>query len=160
MSIRRLTAAFLILLLAACTPSEFSEPPEVSLVDLRPLDVTLFEQRLAVGLRIRNPNDAAMSIDGMRFALEVNGRPFAKGMGDQTITVPRLSEAVTEGVAVVGTADLLRQLMGAPEAKGLDYHISGTLFLSGASRRSLPFDSQGSFDLFSSSVSKTRGAMP
>ncbi|RAU22714.1 hypothetical protein CU669_07335 [Paramagnetospirillum kuznetsovii] len=144
--------------LAACAPTEFTEPPEVILVDLRPMDVSLFEQRLAVGLRIRNLNDTPMEINGLRFALGLNGKPFAKGTSDHSLTVPRLSDAETEGVASVATADILRQIMGAPDAKGLTYRVSGVLFLSGATRRSIAFDSQGDFDLLStSSAGKLRG---
>ena len=33
------------------------EPPEVLVTDITPMDATLFEQRLRVDLRVRNPND-------------------------------------------------------------------------------------------------------
>ena len=33
------------------------ESPEVLLVNIIPLDTTMFEQRLKVDLRVRNPND-------------------------------------------------------------------------------------------------------
>ncbi len=155
---RYFSAILMALILTACAPSEFSEPPEVTLVDLNPMDVSLFEQRMAVGLRIRNLNDVPMEINGLRFALEVNGKPFAKGSGNHSVTVPRLSDAVTEGIATVATTDLIRQIMGVPDAKMLSYRVSGTLFLSGATRHSIPFDNQGEFDLFSSSsATKIKG---
>ncbi|MBI3444379.1 MAG: LEA type 2 family protein [Magnetospirillum sp.] len=149
MSMRWLNAVLVALGLAACTPSEFAEPPEVVLVSLVPVDVSLMEQRLAVTLRVRNPNNVAMSVDGMRFSIDLNGHAFAKGTSDKSVTVPRLGEAEIEGSAHVGTTDLLRQVLGAPESKGLTYRLSGSLFLGGVGGRSVGFDQSGEFDFAS-----------
>jgi len=146
MSKRWLTGVLFVLALAACTPSEFSEPPDVTLIDLKPLDVSLFEQRMVVTLRIRNPNDTAMALDGMRFSLEVNGLSFAKGSSDRSVTVPRLNEATIEAIADIATTDLLRQAVAAPDAKGVAYRVKGVLFLAGLGHRSVPFDQQGDFN--------------
>ena len=149
MSMRWLTAVIVALGLAACTPSEFAEPPEVVLVSMVPVDVSLMEQRLAVTLRIRNPNNVPMSVDGMRFAIDLNGHAFAKGTSDKAVVVPRLGEAEIEGAAHVGTTDLIRQVLGAPEANGLAYRISGALFLGGIAGRHVGFDQSGEFDFAS-----------
>lgn len=144
MSTRWLTVLLVALVgLAGCAPMDYPVPPEVTLVDLRPLDVSLFEQRMAVELRIRNANDTAMEVTGLRFALDVNGHAFAKGTSDRSVVVPRLADATTEGVAAVATTDLIRQVMDAPEASGLRYRITGTMFLSG--HRSLGFEQDGDF---------------
>ena len=135
MSTRWLTVLLVALVgLAGCAPMDYPVPPEVTLVDLRPLDVSLFEQRMAVELRIRNANDTAMEVTGLRFALDVNGHAFAKGTSDRSVVVPRLADATT---------DLIRQVMDAPEASGLRYRITGTMFLSG--HRSLGFEQDGDF---------------
>lgn len=139
--------ALALLGLAACTPTELPESPEVALLSLVPTEVSLSEQTLAVRLRVRNPNNAAMAVDGMRFAIEINGRGFAKGTSDQSLTVPRLGQADVAGTAHVSTTDLMRQVLGAPEAKGLEYRLSGTVFLSGGGRTS--FDQTGDFDFAS-----------
>lgn len=132
--------------LTACAPFGLSEPPEVSLVDLRPSEMALFEQRMAVMLRIRNPNDNALAVDGYRFAIELNGKPFARGISDQSVIVPRLSEATIEAAATVSTLDLVRQIIGVPERENLAYRISGTLFVSGGLMRNVPFENSGEVD--------------
>lgn len=147
MSMKWLTALAVVLSLAACTPSEFAEPPEVVLLSMVPVDVSLMEQRLAVTLRVRNPNNTAMSIDGMRFAIDINGKTFAKGTSDKTVTVPRLGETEVAGVAHVSTTDLMRQMLGVPDAKGVEYRLSGSLFLAHGGRAA--FDQSGDFDFAS-----------
>jgi LEA14-like dessication related protein len=108
--------------------------------------MTLFEQRMAVVLRIRNPNDGAISVDGYRFAVELNGKPFAKGMSGERFTVPRLGEATSLATATVSTADLMRQVAGAPQSGKLVYRITGTLFVPGMTHRNVPFDQIGDID--------------
>jgi LEA14-like dessication related protein len=147
MASKWLTAFVVFLGLAACTPSEFAEPPEVVLLSMVPVDVSLMEQRLAVTLRVRNPNNAAMSIDGMRFAIDINGKTFAKGTSDKAVTVPRLGETEVAGVAHVATTDLMRQMLSVPDAKGVEYRLSGSLFLGHGGRAA--FDQSGDFDFAS-----------
>lgn len=156
MSSKWLTMLVLALGLAACAPSEFAEPPEVVLVSLVPVDVSLMEQRLAVTLRVRNPNNVPMSIDGMRFAIDLNSKTFAKGTSDKAVTVPRLGEAEVEGTAHVSTTDLVRQVLGAPTASGLAYRMAGTLFLAGTGGRSAGFETNGDFDFASALGGATR----
>ncbi|ARJ65312.1 hypothetical protein WV31_06430 [Magnetospirillum sp. ME-1] len=147
MASKWLTALVVFLGLAACTPSEFAEPPEVVLLSMVPVDVSLMEQRLAVTLRVRNPNNTAMSIDGMRFAIDINGHSFAKGTSDKAVTVPRLGETEVAGVAHVSTTDLMRQMLGVPDSKGVEYRLSGSLFLTHGGRAA--FDQSGDFDFAS-----------
>jgi LEA14-like dessication related protein len=141
-----LTGLALAASLAACTPSQFSVSPDVTLVDMQPLDMSLFEQRMAVTLRIRNPNNAALPVDGMRFSLEVNGMPFATGLSNRAVTVPRLAEATIEAEASVATTNLIRQVVDAPGNDRLSYRVAGTLFLAGNVLGSVPFDQHGEFD--------------
>lgn len=142
---RRWSAVLAVIVgLAACAPADLPEPPEVVLLSLVPADVSLMEQTLAVRLRLRNPNNAPMAVEGLRFTLEINDKTFAKGTSDQAITVPRLGEAEVTGKAHVGTTDLMRQMMSVPEAKGVEYRLSGSVFLSHGGRTS--FDGSGDFD--------------
>jgi hypothetical protein len=80
-----------------------------------------------------------MSIDGMRFAIDINGKTFAKGTSDKAVTVPRLGEAELAGTAHVSTTDLMRQVLGTSTLSGLAYRMSGTLFLAGTGGR-IAFD--------------------
>ena len=145
--IRRFAALIIAALVSACAGGAIDQPPEVNLVDIRPLDAGLFEQRMGVTLRISNPNDGNLPIDGCRFALELNGQPFAKGTSSQRLTVPRLGEATTEAEAIVTTADMMRQIINVPQNAALSYKLTGTVFVDGAiGPRNWPFEQTGRFD--------------
>lgn len=144
---RRMAAVLAATMVASCATGNVDLPPEVSLADLRPEQAGLFEQRVTATLRIRNPNDGALPIDGYRFTLELNGQPFASGFSDRKVTVPRLSEATTEAAAVVSTLDLMRQIIAAPVQGGFAYRLTGIAFVdSGAGRKPMPFEQTGRLD--------------
>jgi LEA14-like dessication related protein len=144
MSIRWLTVAVAALFMSACASPDYPEPPEVVLLSLVPTDISLMEQKIAVGLRVRNPNNAAMKVEGLRFTIDIAGKTFAKGTSDAEITVPRLGEAEVDGAGRIATADLIRQVVSTTTATGMSYRLWGTLFLSSGAK--LSFDHNGQFD--------------
>lgn len=141
----RILAILALLLVGACTTA-LDRPPEFSVADIRPIQAGLFEQKVAIVLAIRNPNDAGLAIDGYRFEIELNGQPFARGMSGERLVVGRLSEATTEAIATVSTMDLMRQILAAPTLAGFRYRLTGTAFASG---RQIPFDQVGEMDFLS-----------
>jgi LEA14-like dessication related protein len=120
-------------------------PPDVYVIDIVPLESTAFEQRMQVDLRIRNPNDHAFAIDGVRFDLDLNGTRFARGLGDQAVTVPRLGEARVSVISTTTMMDWVRQfaVLAQPGRKDLDYRVSGRLFLSNELLAYVNFESSG-----------------
>jgi LEA14-like dessication related protein len=52
------------------------------------------EIRLAVQVRVQNPNDAAVEYNGVALTVDVNGKKLASGVSDETGTVPRYGESV------------------------------------------------------------------
>ena len=58
---------------------EALESREVLLVDLQPLPGVTLEQRFAVQVRVLNPNDRELRIDGVDFALDINGVRRTRG---------------------------------------------------------------------------------
>ncbi|TVT75150.1 MAG: LEA type 2 family protein [Denitromonas halophila] len=133
--------------LAACASLPLNmKPPEVSVSDLRLIDVGLLEQRFGLSLRVLNPNDAEIPVDGLSFTVELNGKPFAKGVSNQTVTVPRLSEAMLEVEAVSSLSGLLRQFGAMSKGQErIDYRIHGTLYTGGLFG-GVPFDQKGEVD--------------
>lgn len=134
-------------ILAACAAFQDVEPLQVRLVDMEPMPSTLFEQRYRLHLRIANPNDTEVSLDGLTFNLELNGRDFAEGMTNQAVTVPRLGEARLAVPASTTLLDLVEQMRRLGQRTQLDYRISGTAYLKGLARRSMPYEQAGSLSL-------------
>ncbi len=128
---RALLAAALALLAAACasTPGGL-EPLGVHVVDVEPISGGgRFEQLLRVELRLQNPNDVPVRLDGMRFALAVNDRPLARGTSTEPVVVPRLGEQLVAVDVSTTVLDLARQLAALDAGARFDYAIDGTLFV-------------------------------
>ena len=120
--------ALLLLVTGCATWFHESEPPDVLVTNITPLDATAFEQRLQVDLRIRNPNDFDLVVTGIDFTLNVNGERLARGLGNKELTVPRLSDAVISVQTSTSTFDLIRQFLSFSQKQNFAYDISGVLY--------------------------------
>ena len=135
--------------LAGCAevPTGEMALPSVTISGFGAGDSSLFEQQFNLKLRIQNPNPVDLRIDGNAFDLEINGEPFATGVGNQALTVPRFDSGFMPVEAVSSLGGLLRQFGrivhgGSPAFK---YRIKGSLSMAGGMR--VPFDRSGEFDL-------------
>ena len=116
------------------------EPPEVLVTNVTPLDATMFEQRLRVDLRVRNPNDFDYHLTGIDFTLNLNGKRLARGLGSKEMTIPRLGDAVMTIDTTTSTLDIVRQLLEFSQKQELAYDIKGVLHSTGGR---LPFTNAG-----------------
>lgn len=137
----RILAWVLALFLCACAVR--MEKPTVTLADLDIESVGLFEQQFLLKLRVRNPNNVEIPVEGLDFAMELNGRPFASGVSNTAVTIPRLGETLLSVRATSNLASLLEQWrdLGDLVRPGLDYRVRGNLRVSGYGV--LPFDHRG-----------------
>lgn len=138
-----------VLLLAGCASMmKQTERPEVSLTNITLVESTLLEQRYRVQLRVQNPNDFDLPIDGLQMRLELNSQPFVTAVSASPVNVPRFGTALVEIDAISTLAGLLQQLKGvtAKKAEVVSYKLSGKAHLSG-SAISLPFSQEGEINL-------------
>lgn len=138
------TARFLwtfVLLFSGCA-SWFikGESPEVLVTNVTPLDATVFEQRLRVDLRVRNPNDFDYHLTGIDFTLNLNGKRLARGLGSKEVTIPRLGDAVITIDTTTSTLDIVRQLLEFSQKQEVMYDIKGMLHSTDGR---LPFTNAG-----------------
>ncbi|THF62772.1 LEA type 2 family protein [Pseudothauera rhizosphaerae] len=125
-----LAGATAVLLLPGCASLGQREPVRINVVGLEPLPGQGMEVRLAVQLRIQNPNDAPIDFDGIALELNVNDAPFATGVSDRKGSVPRYGETVLEIPVSVSAVAMLRQAIGLMEDKpreALPYELRGRL---------------------------------
>lgn len=144
---RAVLAAGLALLAVACTGLSRLEPPEVVLTDIRSLPSTVLEQRFEVGLRLYNPNNRELPVDGLDFELALNGRRLARGATGDGFVLPRLGEATTTVTVSTSVLDLARQIAGLGKTETLTYALDGRVYLAGAFAPTLPFQKQGSVNV-------------
>ncbi len=131
-------------MLASCqsvTPVALQhESPEVLLVNIVPLDTTMFEHRLKVDLRVRNPNDYDLEVTGLDFTLHLNDQRLARGLTNQSLTIPRLGEAVLSVETTTSILDVVRQFLNFRQNQDLTYQMNGVVHVQGSR---LPFDNTG-----------------
>ncbi len=96
-----LALAFAAVTLGACASMG---PPQLTLkiTGVEAVAAAPPEQRLKVSLRIVNRADRDVAIDGITYALDINGREFASGVFTQKVTVPGYGET-TVAIPVAGT---------------------------------------------------------
>jgi LEA14-like dessication related protein len=147
-SVPRAAGLALVLLLAGCAGlTSDVEPPEVSVAGLALSRPGLFEQELRLDLRVRNPNDFAIGVERVRFALDVNERQFARGRTSQAFDLPALGEAVVPVTVDVPTNDLLDRLMEVGSERRIEYRLSGEAELDSFLFGTLPFERDGRLTL-------------
>lgn len=159
----RWIALLMTLALAACAGigAAPTQPPHVSLVDLRVQDVKLFEQRYGMELRVQNPNSVPLSIVGMDYSVRLNDIEFGKGVSRQPVTVPAYGEAVIVVDLVSSTWSLLqrvRELQRGRLPQGLKVRIAGGMSLARGAEP-LPFMFQGEIGRAASKPSARDGAV-
>jgi LEA14-like dessication related protein len=143
-----LTALF-ALGLCSCSMLPSSDPLQVTVAGVEPLQGEGLELRFAVQVRVQNPNDAAIEYDGVALTLDLNGREFGSGVSSEVGTVPRYGETVLTIPVTVGMFNIARQVLGfvnegdAPQA--VTYKVKGKL--EGGMFGTRRFEKEGTLDL-------------
>ena len=141
-------AVLLSLVLAACAAFPGRDPLRVELVGIEPIEGQGLELRLAVKLRVQNPNDGAVEYDGTALELEVNGKTLATGVSDQRGSVPRFGETVLVVPVSISAMNAVRQALvfadGTPR-EAVPYVLRGKL--AGGAFGAVRFTKEGSIAL-------------
>ena len=114
----------------ACTGIPFNaKAPKVSVDAVNLKRLGLFEQAFDVGLRVNNPNDFDIAIEGLEFKLEINGREFATGTAYTHTHVPAFSSAVVLVDTTTDSNKLLQQIKALSDLlkDGAPYRILGRI---------------------------------
>lgn len=152
MVMRRLAMVWMMAvaaLLAGCSGMMLKpERPEVTVTSIELLEPGLFEQRFRVGLRVQNPNNFDLPVEGVKLSLELNGKPFITAVSAKAVNVPRYGSAVMEVDAVSTLAGLLNQIGGVVSGSNssVRYKLAGKVSLSNM-MVDLPFERVGEIKL-------------
>jgi len=125
-----LSVLLLVLGLAGCAAFSQRDPLNVQVAGIQPLSGEGLELRMAVKLRIQNPNDMALDYNGVALDLEINGRRLASGVSDARGSVPRFGETVLSVPMTISAFSAARQALGLAEHIGMDevpYVLRGKL---------------------------------
>ncbi|WP_336335534.1 LEA type 2 family protein [Pseudomonas putida] len=150
--LHRYARLFLVLLLAyglsACALFQARDPLNISVIGIEPLPGQELELRMAVKIRVQNPNEAPIDYNGIALNLEVNGQPLAAGVSDQQGHIGRYDEAVIVVPVSITAFSFLRQAYGLGKLdslQGLPYKLRGKL--AGGPLGTVRFTDEGKLDL-------------
>jgi LEA14-like dessication related protein len=140
-------AVVVMAMTAGCAHSPLRDPVKINLVGIEQLPGQGLELRLAVKLRVQNPNDAPINFDGISLDLDVRGAGFASGVSDARGTVPRFGEAVLVVPVTVSAMSIVRQAINfaSGDRSNVSYAMRGKLggSIFGGER----FESSGQVDI-------------
>ncbi|MFM0336614.1 LEA/WHy family protein [Paraburkholderia fungorum] len=121
---------FTALFLNGCVGMFGSEPVRVNVAGIEPIDSQSLEVRFNVKLRVQNPNNSDLNFDGVSLDLELNGKPFASGVTNQSGIVPRYSEIIVNVPLTVPAFAAVRQAFAfadSAQSGQIPYMLRGRL---------------------------------
>ena len=148
---RFVVLALLSVMLAACAMLQRTEPLQVTVAGIEPMQGQGMELRMLVKLRVQNPNDVPVDYNGVSVKIDVQGNTFATGVSDEAGSVPRFGESI---VSVPVTASAMRMVRGALGMMGsknpaagrkVSYSLTGKLH--GSTFSSVSFETKGDLEL-------------
>lgn len=106
-----------------------TEQPELTLVDIAPMESGNLEQRFALTFRLLNPNAVALPVKGLSFDVALQGHKFASGATPQTLNIPAYGNdtfTVEVSTNLLRTATVLFGLFNDPPDK-IDYKLAANI---------------------------------
>ena len=123
----------LLAILTACAAIPTHRPlaPDVELVNVKPLNLSLQGQRLAFTLRVSNPNKFDLPLRALNFTARVEGERIANGLTNERVTIPANGNAQLEIVVTVGIDRLIDRFkyLLDDDTSVLAYDVAGTVSL-------------------------------
>jgi LEA14-like dessication related protein len=122
--------------------------PKVTLTGLNIQDLNPLKPSFLVRLKLDNPNDLDVNLDGADVALALNGQPVAEGVSRSPVTLKSLGSSEMAVEVTANTLNAVQQFLSLQSKTAMDYRVTGHLHMLnwlGALGR-LPFNFDGSVD--------------
>ena len=147
----------LLLLVTGCAGMRgLKEKPRVSVADIRVQDIKAMETVLILQLRILNPNDIPIDLNGVNCEMEVDGRHFASGIADANQTVPAFGTTTVPVSVYASVLDMVSSVVdliqtseaASSRGKPVAYLLKGTVIVGVQGfKKEIPFTSSGELSL-------------
>ncbi len=141
---------FIALMISGCAVFGKSlEAPRITLSNLTAQESTGFESVFQIQIRVMNPNDIDLNIQGVDCKLDINDKPFAYGLSQAKVTVPAYGSATMPMTLYSSIFDIARGILDVSITKEMTYRLKGRVRLDGTVRlpSKLKFKSEGTFPL-------------
>ncbi len=118
--------------------------PRLAIVEVQVTKADFWQQRLKVRMRVENPNDRALPVRGLSYAIYVDGQPLATGVSDASFVVPARGSADFNMNVTASLAGPLLTVLSRGRGP-VDYQLTGKVELLHGWLRSIPFEERGTF---------------
>jgi len=150
----RLTRSLLLALLmqAGCSlfTTDYShlKEPQVSLAGLNIKDFNPLKPRFLVRLKVDNPNDLDINLDGADIALALDGKPVATGVSHSPLVLKKLGASEMDVEVTANTLSAVQQLLILQTRPAVNYQVTGNLIWNNwlGALGKLPLKFNGSID--------------
>lgn len=152
--LRQWLMVLLFLFLAGCAGlGRPVQDVQVTLVDMQVLDVKPLEAVFQIALRVMNPNDFSLLVNGINCDLKIDGKHFATGVGETHREIPSFGTGILPVTVYASTLKMFSSTLAIIKgmeqqqktAEPLRYELAGNIRLGGTLRRTVPFQSRGEF---------------
>jgi LEA14-like dessication related protein len=125
--------AFVCVLGGCATLAPAIDPPRVSLVSLRPVPGSGVAPDFEIKLKVVNPNNLALDIAGISYAVEIQGQELLTGVSNDLPRIGAYEEGTATLIASIDGFRLLRLLatVSREEARALDYSLRAKIDFGG-----------------------------
>jgi LEA14-like dessication related protein len=124
------------------------QEPRVSLTGLALKDANFLAPSFLVRLRVENPNDVSLNLDGADAALSLNGQTLARGVSRSPLTLVKGGTSEMDVEVTADTLTVVQQIAALANQPSARYQVTGHLSVLnwlGALGR-LPFSFEGTVD--------------
>lgn len=132
------------------------EEPGVTLADIQIREIKTLETAFLVQLRVMNPNDVPMEIQGLNCEIELDEKQFASGVQGKQQTIEPFGSALIPVEVYASVLDMVNSVIGlmqtanqpGQQLESIRYRLVGKVRVSsGGLTRSIPFESDGELNL-------------
>ena len=153
----RLFVSFLVLfILSGCAGlGKPVQEPQVTLVDMQMLEVKPLEAIFQISLRVMNPNEYPLDLQGLSCDLKIDGKDFATGLGNVPLEIPSFGTGIVPVTVYASTLKMFSSVMRIvqevdqqrSDMQPLRYELTGKIRMGGGLNRSVPFHTTGELNL-------------
>lgn len=136
--------AFVALTGCSLIGKQLVEKPKVALSSVNVKDVGVNGATVVFGVEVDNPNSIALTVDAVRYEVEIGGKPLTAGSLEKAASVPAKDKAIVPIPVTVKYSDVFSSLMGFLDEGKSQYRVKGEAKFGFFT---IPFDQTGELKL-------------
>jgi len=146
-----ISVLFLFILSGCAGLGKPVQEPQVTLVDMQMLEVKPLEAIFQISLRVMNPNEYPLAMQGLNCDLKIDGKHFATGLANEPREIPAFGTGVIPVTVYASTLKMFTSVMQIVQQvdqqrsgmQPLRYELTGKIRVGGGLNQSVPFHTKG-----------------